>query len=180
MSADNGYVIQRTASGQYTLQMFFASTESYPDPEQAPESSRFDTLLGAVYRYEEMERESGFVCEYGLTFNIDKESTTASFDLRDAVPFNTVIAKDAMIPTKDIPVHAQVNGRKMRVGTAHVNPETMIVTTKLDDDNEAAKIWLNSVRQMTGPGMLRCGLVSISELTFRTEVVDGEAVDERN
>lgn len=92
------------------------------------------------------------------------------FHLPDALPFNTVIAKDAMIPTKDIPVHAVVNGRKMRVGTAHVNPETLIVTTKLDDDNEAAKIWLGHIQDLPRDDLLKAGLVSISELTFQTEV----------
>jgi hypothetical protein len=101
------------------------------------------------------------------------------FNLNDAVPLDTIVAKDAMLmPTTGIPVHAMINGRKMRIGTAHVDPETMIVTTVLDDDNEATKIWFDNVSMQSGPDAWRAGLVSISELTLQTEVTDAEANDD--
>lgn len=70
MSADNGYVIQQTAEGKYTLQSFFGSSEEYPSPEECPSRFQFDTLEEATEAYRKEEGHDGFWSEYGLRFNL--------------------------------------------------------------------------------------------------------------
>ncbi len=70
MSADNGYVIQMTATGKYTLQTFFGSSEAYPSADRCPEDQRFDTMQDAVDEYRRVDGEDGYWSEYGLRFNL--------------------------------------------------------------------------------------------------------------
>lgn len=70
MSADNGYVIQITATGKYTLQTFFGSSETFPSADDCPEWQQFDTLQEAVMEYRNVDGEDGYWSEYGLRFNL--------------------------------------------------------------------------------------------------------------
>ena len=70
MSADNGYVIQMTATGKYTLQTFFGSSEAYPSADSCPEDQLFDTLQDAVDEYRRVDGEDDYWSEYGLRFNL--------------------------------------------------------------------------------------------------------------
>ena len=70
MSADNGYVIQMTAMGKYTLQTFFGSSETFPSADGCPEEQQFDTLPEAVAEYRKVDGEDGYWSEYGLRFNL--------------------------------------------------------------------------------------------------------------
>lgn len=72
MSADNGYVIQMTATGKYTLQTFFGSSEAYPSADSCHEDQLFDTLLDAVDEYRRVDGEDDYWSEYGLRFNLPR------------------------------------------------------------------------------------------------------------
>lgn len=72
MSADNGYVIQVDDNGKYVLQMYFASSDEYPDPN-AEGVEKFKTLEAAVRRYYEIASQEDMVIEYGLSLNLSNE-----------------------------------------------------------------------------------------------------------
>lgn len=74
MSADNGYVVQKNARGKFTLQMYFASAESYPDPEKAGELSQFDTIEETVAAYNRIDcGPESYPSEYGLCFSLPNQ-----------------------------------------------------------------------------------------------------------
>lgn len=101
----------------------------------------------------------------------DDRIVEMQFNLQDGLhPFDKIEKNALMIPTKDIPVTAVINGKKMEVGKAHIDPETHILTTRLDPDSPAARIWLDSTQDLNGSAFSRVGLVSISEVTFQHEV----------
>lgn len=72
MSADNGYMIQRTEDGRFALQMFFMSADCDPNPKSAKDSELFDTLGAAMHAFVDI-LASGVVCEYGLYVNVSPE-----------------------------------------------------------------------------------------------------------
>ena len=92
MSADNGYVIQMTSTGKYTLQTFFGSSEAFPTADSCPEHQRFGTLLEAVAEYRSVDGEDGYWSEYGLRFNLPPTGVLT--------PLVTLAAAEAPIPEK--------------------------------------------------------------------------------
>lgn len=70
MSMDNGHVIQRNSKGQFTLQMFSMSADSYPSADSVPDDRCFATLEEAVYfyggKYNEALDKGYALDEYGL------------------------------------------------------------------------------------------------------------------
>lgn len=108
----------------------------------------------------------------------DDRTIEMTFDARELVkaglePFE-VLGENArlMIPSGDLPVMAMINGKKMEVGRAHIDPETNILTTKLDSDLPASKIWLDSIKGSGAYSAGNAGLVAISEVTFQEEAGD--------
>lgn len=94
-----------------------------------------------------------------------------NFSLADGLmPFDEITEAKLAIPQQDIPVYAKVNGEKVQIGTAYVNPDTKIVTTKLDKDNEHTKIWLGNHHHTFESRYHLTGIVQVSELTLITEV----------
>lgn len=108
---------------------------------------------------------------------IAKRVTELNFNLKDAMPPGYVLDEAALIvPTSGIPVHAVVNGKKVRVGTGHIDPHTHIFTTVLDsgEENPAAGIWLGSLN--TPPGAMSAdGFVSVSEVTLTKPADDTDS-----
>lgn len=85
MSADNGYVIQKTADGKYTLQTFFGSSETFPSADDCPEWQLFDTLPEAVAEYRKVDGADGYWSEYGLRFNLPlTDALNNAMDLAEA------------------------------------------------------------------------------------------------
>lgn len=78
MSADNGYVIRQDDNGKYVLQMYFASADKYPNPNNARPHERFDTLEQAVLAYQEIESGDMYASEYGLSINVNKKADNVS------------------------------------------------------------------------------------------------------
>ena len=85
MSADNGYVIQMTATGKYTLQTFFGSSETFPSADDCPEWQQFDTLPEAVSEYRRVDGQDDYWSEYGLRFNLPlTDALNNAMDLAEA------------------------------------------------------------------------------------------------
>ena len=82
MSADNGFVIQKNTEGKFTLQLYFASADMYPDADDAPPDMQFDTKAEAALAYEGVEQmyaaQSAFI-EYGLTFNVSNGGESCDY-----------------------------------------------------------------------------------------------------
>ena len=73
MSSDDGWIIQNDLQGKYVLLHYFASADELPNPNlNVPDDLKFDTLEEAVLKYDELESESMFPCEYGLTLRLSK------------------------------------------------------------------------------------------------------------
>lgn len=76
MSADNGFVIRKNDKGEYALDMYFASADSWPDVND-PSAKTFATLEAAVKEFARMEAkaiaEGTYLCEYGLSFQLSPE-----------------------------------------------------------------------------------------------------------
>jgi hypothetical protein len=51
------------------------------------------------------------------------------------------------IPDRPIAVMAEINGKRVQIGTGHINPETLIFTTKLDDDSPYTEILLARAKE---------------------------------
>ncbi len=99
-----------------------------------------------------------------------EESVELQFDISDQfIEFSEVAAAKLMMPTTDLPVKAKVNGRMFEVGRAKINPETMVLTTRLHEDSEPAQIWLKSIKSGSGYNIGDAGFVQISEVTFVQE-----------
>lgn len=96
--------------------------------------------------------------------------------IKGLMPFDDIAAAKLAIPQQDIPVHATVNGKKVKIGTAHVDPETKIVTTKIDKDNVHAQIFLDNVWHTTEGKYSLAGIVQVSELTMIASV-DASSID---
>lgn len=67
MSADNGFILRKSAPNKYTLQEYNASADEYPPIDKA--AMVFDTVEAALRRYEEIET-SAYTVEYGLSVRI--------------------------------------------------------------------------------------------------------------
>lgn len=83
MSADNGHIIRINDKGEYVLQMYFASNDSYPDVND-PRARTFPTL-DAACRYQEHDVISGNWTEYGLTIDLSNEKKESKMDIQKFV-----------------------------------------------------------------------------------------------
>lgn len=83
MSADNGHIIRINNKGEYVLQMYFASNDSYPDVND-PRARTFPTL-DAACRYQEHDVISGNWTEYGLTIDLSNEKKESKMEIEKFV-----------------------------------------------------------------------------------------------
>lgn len=61
-------------------------------------------------------------------------------EMAAGLPDGYILSKDVVFPDKEIPIKAEVNGKKVTVGSGRVDPETGIFTGTLDPDNEYATV----------------------------------------
>ncbi len=64
MSADNGYVIRKNSTGEYVLQMYYASDDDFPDIDR-PSALHFGSLSAALAKYGQIEDQT-YPSEYGV------------------------------------------------------------------------------------------------------------------
>lgn len=62
--------------------------------------------------------------------------TEFQFLVENGLPDGYVLSKEVVFPDHDIPIKAEINGKKVTVGTGRVDPETGIFTGRLDPDND--------------------------------------------
>lgn len=100
--------------------------------------------------------------------HLGRDYISVGFDIRDGLPPGYILGDSAVfLPAEDVPVYAHINGKKMLVGKGHLDPETFIFTTVLDDveDNPAAGIWLDSIKASFGE-LSTDGFARVSEVTL--------------
>ena len=106
----------------------------------------------------------------------DDRVVNMTFDNKHLV-FSEMTKAELAVPKKGIPVMAMINGRKVLVGEGHINPETLIFTTKMFDGEPNADIFINFANSLDDGDRLGIGLIEVSEVTFKTPV---RAPDGRN
>jgi hypothetical protein len=118
------------------------------------------------------------------TFDSNKEhvrNPDVGFGAEGLMPFDEIAAARLAIPQQDIPVCAVVNGLKVQIGVAHIDPDTKIVTTKLNEDHPYTKIWLENHHRTLESQHHLAGIVQVSELTLIVEVgTRGDNVEVEN
>lgn len=73
MSSDDGYILRRNEKGKFVLQHYFASADEYP-PIDSEYALQFDTLEDAILKYAELDENTAWPSEYGLTTKINQTS----------------------------------------------------------------------------------------------------------
>lgn len=75
MSSDNGFLIRKNKARKFVLQEYCASAEGFPSVE-SPRGQKFDTLEEAIRAYNKLVHTDGYICEYGLTIDLDNPEPT--------------------------------------------------------------------------------------------------------
>lgn len=115
---------------------------------------------------------------------VDDRIVEMKFDGRAAIegqllPFEKLHENALAIPQKDVPVMATLNGKKVQIGTGHIDPQTLIFTTKIDETLPYARIWFERVHGTNEGKHMLAGIMQVSEVTMIADVdTDKPAEDE--
>lgn len=111
MSSDNGYVLCQDRKGKYVLQMYFASAEAFPEVN-GNNAMRFDTLEEAIFRYQELEANSDYPSEYGLSVQLKREKPMIETTKYARKPFYVDAVRVTSANIEDVAAWAQGEVRK--------------------------------------------------------------------
>jgi hypothetical protein len=111
MSSDNGYVLRQDSQGKYVLQMYYASADSFPEVN-GNRAMRFDTLEEAIFRYQELEQNSDYPSEYGLSVQLKREKPMIETTKYARKPFYVDAVRVTQNNIEDVAAWAQGEVRR--------------------------------------------------------------------